>query len=289
MWLRLFRRPTRKVRRSPAVPRFRPTVEALEQREVLASPGSLQAPALGSALVSSITPTLQQIEGILPLSFTNVAVQNGQVVASGLLGSVPFTTTLTGTLSPGATSATPILDLHLNAIHLNLLGLKVDTSNICLSITAQPGAGVLGDLLSGASGLLGNGPISLTSLFNSLSTQQVTQLSGELTNLLNGVVGKLESAPGATVGGHSGGLCNILNLSLGPVDLTLLGLNVHLDNCANGPVTVDVTAQPGPGNLLGNLLCGLTHVLDSNANLGALARRLDKIGNVIGDALSGVL
>ncbi len=69
MWLRLFRRPKRKVRRSAPVPRFRPTIEALEQREVLASAASLGAPALAPALVSSITPTLQQIESILPLSF----------------------------------------------------------------------------------------------------------------------------------------------------------------------------------------------------------------------------
>jgi len=283
MWFRLFHRPTRKVRRPAPAPRFRPTLEALEQREVLASPGSLHAPALGSALVSSITPTLQQVAGILPLSFTNVAVQNGQVVASGLLGNHAFTTILTGTLSPSATDATcPILDLHLNAIHLNVLGLHVDTSDICLTITAQQGQGLLGDLLCGVSNLLNNGPISLTSLFNSLSTQQANQLSGELTKLLNGVLGALENGA-ATVGGMaSNGTCNILNLSLGPVDLTLLGLNVHLDDCNDGPVTVDVTAQRGPGNLLGNLLCGLTHILDSNANLGALIRRLDRIVDVIG-------
>jgi len=290
MWFRLFHRPTRKVRWSAPAPRFRPTLEALEQREVLASPGSLHAPALGSALVSSITPTLQQISSILPLSFTNVAVQNGQVVASGLLGNHAFTTTLTGTLSAGATAATPILDLHLNAIHLNVLGLHVDTSDICLTITAQPGAGLLGDLLGGVSNLLNNGPISLTSLFNSLSTQQANQLSGQLTKLLNGVLGALENG-NATVGGMaSNGACNILNLSLGPVDLTLLGLNVHLDNCADGPVTLDITAQRGPGNLLGNLLCGLSSLLDNgNVNLGALSRRLDRIGHVIGDILGGVL
>ena len=51
--------------------------------------------------------------------------------------------------------------------------------------------------------------------------------------------------------------CAILNLELGPVNLTLLGLNVILDNCSNGPVTVTITAVTGHGNLLGNLLCEL--------------------------------
>ena len=68
------------------------------------------------------------------------------------------------------------------------------------------------------------------------------------------------------------GHCDILNLSLGPVDLTLLGLQVRLNNCDDpaGPVTVDVFAVPGPGNLLGNLLCGLSGLLDNNANIAAV-------------------
>jgi len=55
--------------------------------------------------------------------------------------------------------------------------------------------------------------------------------------------------------------CDILHLRLGAIDLDLLGLVVHLD-----PVRLDITAQPGPGNLLGNLLCAVTHLLD-NANV----------------------
>ena len=44
---------------------------------------------------------------------------------------------------------------------------------------------------------------------------------------------------------------------LGPLDLNLLGLEVHLD-----PVVLDIVAQPGPGNLLGNLLCAVAGLLD---------------------------
>jgi len=75
---------------------------------------------------------------------------------------------------------------------------------------------------------------------------------------------------------------DILNLSLGPVDLDLLGLRVGLDNCANGPVTVDITAQPGPGNLLGNLLGGVAHLLDNPSNPNALANLISRIVGVIG-------
>jgi len=69
----------------------------------------------------------------------------------------------------------------------------------------------------------------------------------------------------------TGATTNILHLALGPLGLNLLRLNVHLDNCAGGPVTVDITAQQGPGNLLGNLLTGLAHVLDSQASPVAIS------------------
>jgi hypothetical protein len=59
--------------------------------------------------------------------------------------------------------------------------------------------------------------------------------------------------------------CDILHLVLGPLDLNLLGLVVHLDR-----VKLDITAQPGAGNLLGNLLCAITGLLDQNALAGAI-------------------
>jgi hypothetical protein len=52
-------------------------------------------------------------------------------------------------------------------------------------------------------------------------------------------------------------VCPILHLELGPLDLDLLGLRVQLNQ-----VVLDVTAIPGPGNLLGNLLCAVAGLLD---------------------------
>ena len=46
-------------------------------------------------------------------------------------------------------------------------------------------------------------------------------------------------------------MCNVLNLTLGPLDLNLLGLRVQLNQ-----VVLNITAIPG-GGLLGDLLCGL--------------------------------
>ncbi|RIQ11795.1 hypothetical protein [Jiangella rhizosphaerae] len=62
--------------------------------------------------------------------------------------------------------------------------------------------------------------------------------------------------------------CPILHLELGPLDLNLLGLRVQLNQ-----VVLDITAIPGPGNLLGNLLCAIAGLLDG-VDLGSTLGRL---------------
>jgi hypothetical protein len=57
------------------------------------------------------------------------------------------------------------------------------------------------------------------------------------------------------------GACPILNLVLGPIDLNLLGLRV-----ATNDIHLLIEAIPGPGNLLGNLLCGIANLLNPAAN-----------------------
>jgi hypothetical protein len=57
------------------------------------------------------------------------------------------------------------------------------------------------------------------------------------------------------------GACQILNLVLGPINLNLLGLRV-----ATNEIRLLVEAIPGAGNLLGNLLCAITNLLNPSAN-----------------------
>ena len=66
--------------------------------------------------------------------------------------------------------------------------------------------------------------------------------------------------------------CQILNLVLGPLDLNLLGLEVHLNR-----VVLDIEATPGPGNLLGNLLCAVAGLLDNTGVLRVIRRILNAI------------
>jgi hypothetical protein len=68
--------------------------------------------------------------------------------------------------------------------------------------------------------------------------------------------------------------CQILNLVLGPLHLNLLGLNVDLNT-----IVLNITAQPGPGNLLGNLLCSVAGLLNGGLSgvLGQIADLLNQI------------
>ena len=85
----------------------------------------------------------------------------------------------------------------------------------------------------------------------------------------------------ASTEGARGVSCDILNLVLGPLDLNLLGLEVHLKK-----VILDIVAVPGAGNLLGNLLCAVAHLLDgtplSNVQLLRLANVLNRILGLLG-------
>ena len=67
--------------------------------------------------------------------------------------------------------------------------------------------------------------------------------------------------------------CQILNLTLQPIDLNLLGLRVRTSR-----IDVRIEAVPGAGNLLGNLLCGITGILDpNNTALNQLSAALNAI------------
>jgi hypothetical protein len=243
--------------------------------------------ALGLSLLAFSATAAQQPSSlnIVP-SVTNITVVNGQLFASGVatatihgrVFTAPFSNVPVNiALGPGTNVGTcPVLNLTLGPIDLDLLGLVVQTSPICLDITATAGGGLLGDLLCNIGGLLNQG-LSLNQILGNLTANQLNTLLTGLTGLLNGVLGNLLQAVLQSVSpGAAPGECAILNLALGPLDLNLLGLGVHLDNCENGPVTVTITAHHGA--LLGNLLCNLTG--RSQVPLGSLLS--DILGRLLG-------
>jgi phage-related minor tail protein len=82
----------------------------------------------------------------------------------------------------------------------------------------------------------------------------LTNAAGQVTSIvLNNVTAAVTNASAS---------CPILSLTLGPLHLDLLGLVIDLNQ-----VNLNITAVPGAGNLLGNLLCDVANLLNSNGGL----------------------
>jgi hypothetical protein len=72
-------------------------------------------------------------------------------------------------------------------------------------------------------------------------------------------------------------VCQILSLVLGPLNLDLLGLVIDLDQ-----VVLNIDAVSGAGNLLGNLLCAVTGLLDGVGVTQLLTNLLNQILAILG-------
>ena len=107
----------------------------------------------------------------------------------------------------------------------------------------------------------------------------VGTISGTATDSTGAVVGTVTNQS-ITTPLQVTGTCDILHLTLGPLDLNLLGLVVHLDQ-----VVLDITAEQGPGNLLGNLLCAVAGLLDPPTAGGGLSGLLNGIVTLLNQIL----
>jgi hypothetical protein len=122
--------------------------------------------------------------------------------------------------------------------------------------------------------LLADGVISGTA--NGLDFEQAfTDLPVGVTS--GAAMASAAMVDGATPMAHQSGGCGVLFLDLGPLHLDLLGLVVDL-----APVVLDISAVPGPGNLLGNLLCALTGLLDLPGAIAQIINIIDRINAILG-------
>jgi hypothetical protein len=107
------------------------------------------------------------------------------------------------------------------------------------------------------------------------SVMKPVSIPVELSRVANAPTGRVK---GLSV--QTNATCDVLNLVLGPLHLDLLGLVVDLNQ-----VVLDITAQTGAGNLLGNLLCSLLSLLDGAGALLDISQLLNRILEI----LSGIL
>lgn len=128
--------------------------------------------------------------------------------------------------------------------------------------------------LSGTGGFIGTLSVTGVELVNGVLTA-VGTVTGNVLSPAGAVVGSVTQAP-FTAPLQVSGSCQILNLVLGPLHLDLLGLVIDLNQ-----VVLTITAVPGAGNLLGNLLCAVANLLNGGGPLSTLLNNLVSLLNQI--------
>jgi hypothetical protein len=98
----------------------------------------------------------------------------------------------------------------------------------------------------------------------------VGTLTGSIQNAVGNVLGTILRTISLIVT-FQGASCDILHLELGPLDLDLLGLQVHLDK-----IVLDIDADP-TGGLLGSLLCAIANLLNTGGTLADIVGLLNQI------------
>lgn len=117
-----------------------------------------------------------------------------------------------------------------------------------------------------------NGQLAVTGLVNgTLTTVKDLVLGGISYPAGSQIPVTNQSVTTPVTGGSASGSCKILTLDLGPLHLDVLGLVVDLNQ-----VDLNITAQSGNGNLLGNLLCSVAGLLDGNG-LNGLTNLLNRL------------
>ena len=204
--------------------------------------------------------------------------------------------------------ACAILHLSLGPIYLDVLGLVVelhdcDDGPVTVDVYAVEGQ-LLGDLLCGLLGELGLLDLDLDEILDGLLPGELDDLLGIIQGILDDLLEQIRDAT-EDVGDarrgpppHAGQpgppphakkpphvppgppndndddddpeRCDILTLEIPEgVIVNLLGLVVE-----TSPICLEIYAERGEGNLLGNLLCAVVHLLDAP---GIIGRRLDAL------------
>ena len=158
--------------------------------------------------------------------------------------------------------------------------LAVAQNNSAKSALAVPVTGSFApSTTTGTLTSLGTGTFSGTFNVQQFANQNgnltaIGTLVGTLTNTLGQVTTIVLNNVAMTVTNASGS-CQILTLTLGPLHLDVLGLVIDLNQ-----VNLTITAVPGAGNLLGNLLCDVANLLNSNG--GLLTSITDLLNQIVG-------
>ena len=221
--------------------------------------------AVGDAVATTGTITPLNASGrqaTVDVKVDRFSVEDRHIVARGAATSnvttrngLVRTQTQPVKLAVGAGDACRVLYLRLDDLQVKLLGLNLDTSTVTLRIHGESSR-VLGSLFC--------------QLARAISLKRTASAANLTRSLNRGLHGKPLQVLGvraalyaqdaqATPDGAPGAACPILDLTIGPLNLDLLGLIVDLYGATKTqPVRVVATADPN-GGVLGATLCRLAN------------------------------
>jgi hypothetical protein len=236
------------------------------------------------------------------VKLVDVAIQDVDVVEGELVATAKITLDVVGRklvrtvdlpIDVGATAgeSCDILNLSLGPIRLDVLGLRVRLDDceggpVTVDIGADPNGGILGDLLCSIAGRLVAGD-DLQTIFDELDPEDQDSVRLLLEFLLSDALGgsltdchNLADTQAHAAAAKKRKNCDLLTLEIPEgVHLALLGLTVDTSG-----ICLDVWARRGDGNLLGNLLCSLSELLDKpGASLGRIRNLTNRIRDAVID------
>jgi hypothetical protein len=147
------------------------------------------------------------------------------------------------------------------------------TSTVTGTFTNSDGTGTFKGTFTPQSFKVVNGVLEATGVLKGTLTDSGGSTLGTVNQTVTDSVNTSAAANQPAAG------CQVLNLVLGPLNLNLLGLVVTLNQ-----VHLNITAVPGAGNLLGNLLCAVANLLNGTGTggLGSLSTLLNEILAALG-------
>lgn len=150
------------------------------------------------------------------------------------------------------------------------------TSTVTGTFTNADGQGTFAGTFTPQKFAVVNGVIEATGLLKGTMTDANGTKLGTVSQTATLPL-KTSAANGAKSDAASAALaCNVLDLVLGPLNLNLLGLVVTLNQ-----VHLVISALPGAGNLLGNLLCAVAGLLNGGGALSGLLGQITTLLNQI--------
>jgi hypothetical protein len=150
------------------------------------------------------------------------------------------------------------------------------TSKVTGTFTNADGTGTFTGTFTPQKFSVVNGALEVTGLLKGTLVDANGTALGTVSQTVTDTVNTTSAASTANATNAPAVGCGILNLVLGPLNLNLLGLVVQLNQ-----VNLVITAVPGAGNLLGNLLCSVANLLNGGGALSGLLAEITTLLNSI--------